>query len=227
MRLPTVKNVAFAPCSASTSSTWPVWSPQGPSSNVSAITLSSPTSGDTLRRTMLLGSCLTCSAVMPDVLPVFVAFTPSLPSPSTRWMAPLPSCATVQGMAVSTESDGSSIGPPSPISTTSPDPSFVSSSVTFSPFTVAWNGSPLPASSTLPSTASRSPGWGLTPLADRASPSVLPPCTSTLAPFSVMLAGRLCTNSTTPMMTAATKPTPASTLASRRPGRSGFCAMRI
>ena len=58
-------------------------------------------------------------------------------------------------MATSATSDGSSMGLPSPSSTTSPLASFVVVPVVASPLMVAWNGSPLPSSITLPSTAAR------------------------------------------------------------------------
>ena len=101
-------------------------------------------------------------------------------------------------MASSTMSDGSSVGLPSPISTTSPLASVRVRSLVTWPLTAAWNGSPLPASITLPSTATRSPGRGSKPLASSASASVRAPPTSRGWPLNVMATGRLCANANAP-----------------------------
>ena len=129
-------------------------------------------------------------------------------------------------MAASTVSDGSSMGPPSPSSTTSPLASFALISVVASPLMVAWNGSPLPSSSTEPSTATRSPGFGLMPLACSASLSVLLPPTSMLDPFNVMEAGRLCTTKYAPTPKATSTSRLATMPRTRRPVRFGCACTR-
>ena len=74
-----VKNVALASYWSRMSRIWPVESGQGPSSNVSAITLSSPTLALYILYSSLTTGCVSSTSVMPDTSPVFVVRTPFTP----------------------------------------------------------------------------------------------------------------------------------------------------